>query len=105
MGEFSRRAVLKALGAAGLAASVDPLVRSADAADPKFVPEKGAELRLLRWKRFVQAEEDQFLANTRKFTELTGVAVRVDSENFEDIRPKAAVAANVGNGPDIVMGW
>jgi multiple sugar transport system substrate-binding protein len=29
----------------------------------------------------------------------------VDSENFEDIRPKAAVAANVGSGPDIVLGW
>ena len=31
--------------------------------------------------------------------------MRVDSENFEDIRPKAAVAANVGSGPDIVLGW
>ena len=35
----------------------------------------------------------------------TGVEVRVDSENFEDIRPKAAVAANVGSGPDIILGW
>ena len=34
----------------------------------------------------------------------TGVKVRVDAENWDDIRPKAAVAANVGAGPDIIMG-
>ena len=105
MAEFSRRDALKALGAAGLAATSGTLLQPAAAADLKYAPEKGAELRVLRWKRFVQAEEDQFLANTRKFTELTGVNVRVDSENFEDIRPKAAVAANVGSGPDVVLGW
>ena len=27
---------------------------------------------------------------------MTGVEVRVDKESWEDIRPKAAVAANVG---------
>jgi multiple sugar transport system substrate-binding protein len=105
MAEFSRRDALKALGAAGLAASGGALLGPAGAADLKYTPEKGADLRVLRWKRFVQAEEDQFMANTRKFTEATGVNVRVDSENFEDIRPKAAVAANVGSGPDIVLGW
>jgi multiple sugar transport system substrate-binding protein len=31
--------------------------------------------------------------------------VRVDSEGWEDVRPKAAVAANVGSGPDLVAGW
>jgi multiple sugar transport system substrate-binding protein len=105
MSEFSRRDALKALGAAGLAASGGSMLQSAGAADLKYTPEKGTELRVLRWKRFVQGEEDQFMANTRKFTEVTGVNVRVDSENFEDIRPKAAVAANVGSGPDIVLGW
>ncbi len=105
MAEFSRRDALRALGAAGLAASSGALLRPAHAVDLKYTAEKGAELRVLRWKRFVQGEEDQWLANTRKFTEATGVHVRVDSENFEDIRPKAAVAANVGSGPDIVLGW
>jgi len=105
MAEFSRRDALRALGAAGLAASSGALPRPAHAVDLKYTAEKGAELRVLRWKRFVQGEEDQWLANTRKFTEATGVHVRVDSENFEDIRPKAAVAANVGSGPDIVLGW
>ncbi len=31
--------------------------------------------------------------------------VRIDKESWEDIRPKAAVAANVGLRPDMVMCW
>src|SRR5690606_31899184 len=68
-------------------------------------PEKGAKLRVLRWKRFVEGDERLWMANTKKFTEKTGVEVRVDSEGWEDVRPKAAVAASVGSGPDIVIGW
>ena len=104
MGQFTRRDAMKALGAAAVASAV-PGARVSAAAEYHVVPEKGAKLRLLRWKRFVQGDEDQWMANTRKFTEQTGVEVRVESENFEDIRPKAAVAANVGSGPDIVIGW
>jgi multiple sugar transport system substrate-binding protein len=70
----------------------------------RYVPEKGAKLRMLRWKRFVQGDEDVWLANTKKFTDITGIEVRVDSEGWEDVRPKAAVAANVGSGPDIIIG-
>ena len=66
-------------------------------------PEKGAKLRVLRWKRFVQGDEDVWAANTKKFTEMTGIEVRVDAEGWEDVRPKAAVAANVGSGPDIII--
>ena len=107
MTEFSRRDVLKAAGATALSAATSGLLgpRSAQAANLSYKPEAAAELRVLRWKRFVQGDEDQWMANTKKFTQLTGVAVRVDSENFEDIRPKAAVAANIGSGPDIVLGW
>ena len=65
--------------------------------------EKGAKLRVLRWKRFVQGDEEMWLANTKKFTEKTGIEVRVDSEGWEDVRPKAAVAANIGSGPDIII--
>ena len=70
-----------------------------------YKPEKGAKLRVLRWKRFVAGDEDAFMANIKKFTEKTGVEVRVDNEGWEDVRPKAAVAANVGSGPDIIIGW
>jgi len=66
-------------------------------------PEPGAKLRVLRWKRFVQGDEDQYMANVKKFTEKTGIEVRVDSESWEDVRPKAAVAANTGAGPDIIL--
>jgi len=68
-------------------------------------PEKGAKLRVLRWKYFVKGDDDLWMANTKKFTEKTGVEVRVDSEGWEDVRPKAAVAANIGSGPDIIVGW
>jgi multiple sugar transport system substrate-binding protein len=75
------------------------------AAEPTYKPEAGASLRLLRWSPFVKGDEEAWLANTKKFTEATGVEVRIDKESWEDIRPKAAVAANVGSGPDLVMCW
>jgi multiple sugar transport system substrate-binding protein len=99
--EFTRRDVLKA-GAAATALSMAP---GSFAADFKLEPEKGAELRVLRWKKFVQGDEDGWMANTEKFTKATGIKVRIDAESWEDIRPKAAVAANVGSGPDIIFGW
>ena len=55
------------------------------------------------WKRFIQGDEEVFMANTRRFAEITGVEVTVDSENWEEVRPKAAVAANVGRRPDIII--
>src|SRR5437763_8687628 len=67
-------------------------------------PEPNASIRVLRWKQFIQSEFDSFIANTKKFTEQTGVKVRIDAENWDDIRPKAAVAANVGAGPDVIIG-
>jgi len=74
-------------------------------ADLSYKPEAGAQLRVLRWKRFRAGRRGPVGGQYRKFTQLTGVPVRVDAENFEDIRPKAAVAANIGSGPDIVLGW
>jgi hypothetical protein len=38
------------------------------------------------------------LANTRRFTALTGVKVRIDSENWEELRAKAALDAEAGDG-------
>ncbi|MBA8820614.1 ABC transporter substrate-binding protein [Ochrobactrum sp. P6BS-III] len=90
------------VGAAGLSGIG---IRPSFAAEPEYKPEAGASLRVLRWTPFVKGDEDSWLANTKKFTEATGVEVRIDKESWEDIRPKAAVAANVGSGPDIVMCW
>ena len=66
-------------------------------------PEKGATLRVLRWSRFVQGDIDAYMVNVKKFTDKTGIPVRVDNEGWEDVRPKAAVAANTGAGPDIIL--
>jgi multiple sugar transport system substrate-binding protein len=108
MSKFTRREFLKTT--AGTAAATTVGVGSAlwtpeAFAQAKWTPEKGAKLRVLRWKRFVQGDEDLWMANTKKFTEKTGIEVRVDNEGWEDVRPKAAVAANVGSGPDIIVGW
>lgn len=104
---FKRRDFLAASAAAAGIAGLAPLgIRPSFAqAEPGYKPEKGASLRLLRWTPFVKGDEDAWLANTKKFTEATGVEVRIDKESWEDIRPKAAVAANVGSGPDMVMCW
>ncbi len=105
MQNWNRRRFLSAAGTASALSALGALGGAA-AADqqPRYKPERGAQLRVLRWKRFVQGDEDQWLRNTRRFTELTGIEVRVDSENWEEVRPKAAVAANVGGGPDIIIG-
>src|ERR1700694_3785469 len=106
MSKFSRRDFLKTTAGAAAAGSLGAgsALWTTDAfAQAKWTPEAGAKLRVLRWKRFVQGDEDAWMANTKRFSELTGVEVRVDNENWEDIRPKAAVAASVGNGPDIIL--
>ena len=106
MSKFTRRDFLKTTAGAAAAGSLGAggAMWSQDAfAQGKWTPEKGAKLRVLRWKRFVQGDEDMWLANTRKFAEKYKVEVRVDSEGWEDVRPKAAVAANVGSGPDIII--
>ncbi len=108
MSKFKRRDFLKATAgvAAGgaLAAGSALFAAEAQAQQYKVTPEKGAKLRVLRWKRFVQGDEDMWAENTKKFTQATGIDVRIDAEGWEDVRPKAAVAANVGSGPDIIIG-
>lgn len=107
--KFTRRDVFK-IGAAGMVAGAAGGVLGATPAraaryEMPFKPEAGAKLNVLRWTKFVAGDERQFLANTAKFTKATGVEVVVENQSWEDIRPKAAVAANVGSGPDIIFGW
>ena len=104
MNDMTRRDALKA-GAATVGAALLPsgVVRAAPTWNGP-APEPGAQIRVLRWKQFIQSEFDSFIANTKKFAEQTGVKIRVDAESWDDIRPKAAIAANVGAGPDIIMG-
>ena len=76
MSSFNRRQFLKT--SAGLAAGIaagDVLAQKKEAATKAVAaptlnlkPEKGAKLRVLRWKQFVQGDIDAWLANTKKFT-------------------------------------
>ena len=102
MKHVTRREILEA-GVAVTAAALAPGAARAQATW-SAKPEANASLRVLRWKQFVQGDIDNWLATTKKFTEETGIQVRVDAESWEDIRPKAAVAANVGAGPDLIIG-
>jgi multiple sugar transport system substrate-binding protein len=101
--EFLKRTAVLAAGAAGVPAGA--VAQGARAPVLNLKPEKGARLRVLRWKRFVQGDEDQWLRNTEKFTKTTGIPVRTDNESWEDVRPRVAVAANLGSGPDIIFGF
>src|SRR5438552_18338079 len=98
-----RRDLLKA-GAGVAAAAAFPMIWIKDAhAQWNSQPEKGAKRRVLRWSRFVQGDIDQYMKNVAKFHDKYGIEVRVDNEGWEDVRPKAAVAANTGAGPDIIL--
>src|SRR5215510_9275446 len=106
MTTFDRRKFLEGTAgvAAGTALGASAIFAPAVHAQTlSLKPEKDAKLRVLRWSRFVQGDIDQYMKNVKKFTEKTGVEVRVDNEGWEDVRPKAAVAANTGAGPDIIL--
>ncbi len=107
MSEFNRRRFLESSAGVAATAAVGSATVWAPAVQAQqttaFKPEPGAKLRVLRWSRFVQGDIDAYMINVRKFTEKTGVEVRVDNEGWEDVRPKAAVAANTGAGPDIIL--
>ena len=97
MKTFSRREFIgtgAAVAGASAVAGFSPLAM-AQTPTLSYKPEPGAKLRVLRWKRFVQGDEDQFMANVAAFSKQYGVEVRVDNEGWEDVRPKAAVSANV----------
>ena len=107
MDNRARRDLLKALGAAALAAGTGTMLpgHAGAAGDLSYRLEKGASLKVMRWKRFVQGDEELWVASTKKFTQLTGVPVVIESVAGEDVRTKGAMAANVGAGPDVLMGF
>jgi len=94
-----------ALAATSAAAQTPSSVKAADVAAPLLPIEKGASLRMLRPVRFVQPDEDVFRDNAKRFTEKTGVDVKVDFVGWEDINQQTAVTANSEAGPDIIIGF
>ena len=108
MTDFTRRTLV---GGAATAAAAGVLTgpalldwANAWAQTAPWKPEKNAQLSMLRWKYFVQAEDDAFVALIDAFTKATGVKVAITRESYEDVQPKASVAANTGAGPDLFWG-
>ena len=105
MPTFTRRDALKMLGTSALCGAAAVTTSQPNAAQElRYPTEKGANLKVLRWKSFVQAAEDQFQLNTRTFIERSGVNVSVESVALPDVPAKAALAAHVNAGPDIGFG-
>ena len=103
---FTRRDALKtgaAIAGAGATANL-ALFAQAWAQSAPWKPEAGAKIQLLRWKRFVQSEEDSFMALVDAYQKATGVEVKVINESLDDVQPKASVAANTNQGPDMFWG-
>jgi multiple sugar transport system substrate-binding protein len=102
---FSRRHVLRTGTAVAGASAANMLAwATAWAQASPFKAVKGAKVTLLRWKRFVQSEEDSFMALVAAFNKATGAEVTVINESLDDVQPKASVAANTNQGPDMFWG-
>src|SRR5262245_13866789 len=97
---FTRRTLVQSTLATGALAGSGLLEwAKAWAQAAPWKPEKGAQLSLLRWKYFVQSEDDAFMALLDAFTKATGVKVTIARESFEDIRPRPPGARTPKPGP------
>ena len=105
---ITRRSLLAA-SAAGMAATAigdaGAQIQRREGGSLNLPIENGASLRMLRPVRFVPADEDNWRANCARFTQQTGVPVRVDFVGWEDISQQTAVTANTGAGPDVIVGF
>ena len=108
MHDFTRRTLIQgatALTAAGTLTGPALLnFAKAWAQSAPWKAEKGAKLTLMRWKRFVPSEDDAFNAIVEAFKGATGTEMNVFSESFDDVQPKASVAASTGSGLDMAWG-
>jgi len=102
MTRITRRSILQGAAATGLAGGTLLDMARAFAQESPWKPEAGASLNVLRWKRFVQAEDDAFMKMVDAFSKAMNVKVNISNESFDDIQPKASVAANTGTGPDLI---
>ena len=102
MTQFTRRSLVRGAAVAGVAGGSLLEMARAFAQESQWKPEANATLNVLRWKRFVQAEDDAFMKMVDAYQKAFNVKVNISNESFDDIQPKASVAANTGTGPDIV---
>lgn len=105
MKDLSRRTFVQASTAAAILSSSSFFDWArAWAQTAPWKPEAGAKINLMRWRRFVEAEDVAFMKMVAAFKAATGVEVNVVNESFDDIQPKASVVANTGQGLDMVWG-
>jgi multiple sugar transport system substrate-binding protein len=97
---ISRRQALIGTGAI-VGASLSEWTR-AWALDQPFTPEKGAALRILRPKPFVQTESAAFAHLVRAFAAATGIPVEISEASNPQVLLKGAMAAETGSGPDLI---
>jgi len=108
---ISRRQALGLVGGltAGLAAAPPVPACAAltveDVAPPRLSLESAARLRVLRPAKYIAPDEAIFNTNSKRFTEQTGIEVRVDYVAWPDMPVQIAVVANTGAGPDVVIGF
>src|SRR6201985_3697264 len=91
-----RRSLLKAGGgllAVAASMSAEQLLGYAKAwaQTSQWKPEAGAKINLLRWKRFVEAEDVAFMKIVDAFQKATGVRINVSNESCDDMQLKEAV--------------
>jgi multiple sugar transport system substrate-binding protein len=104
-GRFGRRSAATLGAGLFAAAPVHAAIRTASVTPPSWPLEPGAKLRVLRPAKYIDPDEAIFNANTKRFTEQTGVEVRVDYVNWPDMPVQVGVAANTGQGADIIIGF
>jgi len=102
---LDRRSLIKGGTALGLGAGTSLLdYAKAWAQTSPFKPEANAKINLMRWKRFVEAEDVEFMKLVAAFEQATGSKITVTNESYDDLQPKASVVANTGQGLDLVWG-
>lgn len=107
MAKFSRRDFIKATAgiAAGSAVSGSSLFSpEANAARPLyFKPEKGAKLKLLRSSPFIVSEDNAFMINVNRFSQIYQIEVEVEKQPLGKLPAMAVDIAKAGEGPDVMI--
>ena len=65
----------------------------------QWKPEAGAKINLLRWKRFVEAEDVAFMKIVDAFQKATGVTITVSNESYDDISAEGVGRRQYRAGP------
>ena len=99
MTDFTRRALVTgataAAAAGGLAGPALVEWAKAWAQTAPWQPERNAQLAMLRWKYFVQAEDDAFVALLDAFTKATGVKVDIARPRRRGLADLAALEGSI----------